>query len=716
MDSSRLPRLPAGAQVAVSAGQSHVPVGDRTRTCVAHDSQMVERSHSNRMPTGRRRDRRQRRGSSASTESSDEESCCCCPSSCCARNCNTQICCSYFMALLSSGLVVAGLYLSVVMWDRLWLIISLFGLVLVFVGACLYCCGVRALSRKYSCRSRSMEFDDAFDDETGIDDRHRARNKRKRRNRADDLDETTNDRRINAARSLSQLSLNMIPQYFAPSDTGSTAPGQLLASSRTNTLVTTASAAAAQNQSASVPFSQIFSLNGQSFLILPIANESLDASRQRNSTSSEQSIPLNSLVVKVPPSENPALSTDGNLRSVLLFHSTAVSLTPAISVINRPTVSEFLAKLDSKPYCLINSGQMQSSFSHAADDVRAQAEENTSLVSMPSSSCNLTSSGPSISCEDSGVNSISTSSQAKSALKDSGSVFVAINAVKSSAASCASSSIASVDVSSPSSSSSACLVAGSSLRHNESKHAKSQPPQPAARVTKSGAGPSVTKIDHSKFSVPDSSVAVRPKGQRNPDPHESATISNSFFISFPSEGSGKQSERGNPHIRPMQPSMPASSLTKHQKTRNQRKDASTHVSQNARSEPVAGPSTAASLIRRDTFSKSKKGATPLVPSQESESSSEISSPTEEPRSLAGGNLIDLIDRRRDSRAEAEAERTHAVFTSSGNHYEEIGYESSDLDDSEFLSPPPSYSEVIDGAMLFETPADISKQEPATGTL
>lgn len=314
MDSNRLPRLPAGAEEAGATGQTgHVPVGDRMRTCVAHDSQIVERSHSNRMPTGRRRDRRRRRGSSASTDSSDQESCCCCPS-CCARNCNTQICCSYFMALLSSGLVVAGLYLSIAMWDRLWLIISLFGLVLVFVGACFYCSGVRSLSRKYSCRSHSMEFDDACD-ETGIDDRHRPRNKRKRRNRADDLDDIANDRRINAARSLSQLSLNMIPQYFAPSDTGSTAPGQLLASSRTNTLVTTD---AAHSQPASVPFSQIFSLNGQSFLILPIANESLDASRQRNSTSSEQSIPLNSLVVKVPGCENPALSTDENHRSVFL--------------------------------------------------------------------------------------------------------------------------------------------------------------------------------------------------------------------------------------------------------------------------------------------------------------------------------------------------------------------------------------------------------------
>ena len=309
MDASRLPRLTDSRPHAPSSS------GDRRDSSVVVDSQMVERVHNSRMAGGRRREQRQRRGSSASTDFSSDE-CCCCPS-CCSRNCNTQICCSYFFAILSSGLVVGGVYLSVVQWNRLWLSISVFGLVLVFFGACLYCCGTRALSHKHSRRDESDEFDDRFDDEPVVEDsrqRRPGRNKRKRRNRPEDLEESVTDRRINAARSLSQLSLNMIPQYFAPSDTGSTAPGQLLAtSSRTNTLMTTASAGA-QSQAASVPFSQIFSLNGQSFLILPIANESLEASRQRNSTSSEQSIPLNSLVVKVPSPEHDSIPTDESVR------------------------------------------------------------------------------------------------------------------------------------------------------------------------------------------------------------------------------------------------------------------------------------------------------------------------------------------------------------------------------------------------------------------
>lgn len=304
MDRSRLPRL--------TDSRDHQPAaaGDRPDCSVVVDSQIGDRGQSSRMAGGRRREQRRRRGSSVSTESSSDECCC-------YRNCNTQICCSYFFAVLSSGLVVGGVYLSIVEWNRLWLAISVFGLVLVFFGACLYCCGTRSLSRKHSGRDGGEYFDDRYDDEPVAEDgrqRRTGRNKRKRRNRPEDVEESVTDRRINAARSLSQLSLNMIPQYFAPSDTGSTAPGQLLApSSRTNTLMTTASAGA-QSQAASVPFSQIFSLNGQSFLILPIANESLEASRQRNSTSSEQSIPLNSLVVKVPAPEDQSAPTDDFIR------------------------------------------------------------------------------------------------------------------------------------------------------------------------------------------------------------------------------------------------------------------------------------------------------------------------------------------------------------------------------------------------------------------
>jgi hypothetical protein len=159
---------------------------------------------------------------------------------------------------------------------------------------------------------------------------------------------------------LSQLSLNMIPQYFAPADTACQAASNIVATttssssghhhqkvvsrslqqssynvSRSNTLLTSASVASSSSRndnssianqgravsaaSASVPFSQIFSLNGQSFLILPVetviptqntttttpgscSSSSvgvMTSVSQRNSLAMD-SIPLDSLLVKVP--------------------------------------------------------------------------------------------------------------------------------------------------------------------------------------------------------------------------------------------------------------------------------------------------------------------------------------------------------------------------------------------------------------------------------
>lgn len=302
MDSTRLSGHPLASRqnnTAVSATASHQITSQRDAVLRLHQS-------SARIPSGRRRERRRSRESSLSTSWSEEPCCCSCCPSCCARNFNSQICCSYFLALLSTSLVVGGVYLSIVQWNRIWLSLSLFGLVLVFFGACLYCCGTKSLSRKSSGDDDFEAFDEGFDEDCEDDGQRRlAHSKRKnRRNRPADLDQRT------SARSTSQLSLNMIPQYFAPSDTGSTAPAQMH-NSRSNTLMTTASTGT-QN-AATVPFSQIFSLNGQSFLILPIANESLEASRQRSANDCEQNIPLNSLVVKVPATGDEQM-TDGPLR------------------------------------------------------------------------------------------------------------------------------------------------------------------------------------------------------------------------------------------------------------------------------------------------------------------------------------------------------------------------------------------------------------------
>jgi len=181
----------------------------------------------------------------------------------CCSSCNSQIFCSYVLALVSTGLVVGGVYLSICNWDRVWLIFSALGLILVFIGSCMHYCGTQAL-RKY-------------DDNEQYSRRRRQKQRRGRfRDRGFSGDELVPSAPQGAdSRSLSQLSLNMIPQYF------SRAEGSAIS--------TTAA-------SPSMAYSQIFNVNGQSFLILPLSNETVNNSL----TNQEANIPLNGLVVKIP--------------------------------------------------------------------------------------------------------------------------------------------------------------------------------------------------------------------------------------------------------------------------------------------------------------------------------------------------------------------------------------------------------------------------------
>ena len=181
-------------------------------------------------------------------------------SHCCCNNCNSQIFCSYVLALISTGLVVGGVYLSLTNWDRVWLIFSALGLVLVFIGSCMHYCGTQAL-RKYDDEQYSR--------------RRRHKQRRRFRERGFSGDELVPSAPQGSdSRSLSQLSLNMIPQYFSRADG--------------NALPPTAT-------SSSMAYSQIFNVNGHSFLILPLSSETVT-----NSSIQEANIPLNGLVVKIP--------------------------------------------------------------------------------------------------------------------------------------------------------------------------------------------------------------------------------------------------------------------------------------------------------------------------------------------------------------------------------------------------------------------------------
>ena len=183
---------------------------------------------------------------------------------------------------------------------------------------------------------------------------------------------------------------------------------------------------------------------------------------------------------------------------------------------------------------------------------------------------------------------------------------------------------------------------------------------------------------------------------------EDATLVNSFFVSFPADHESRCA-RGN--LRSGACLHPSTSGADVQGARDQGTDCSSLAAQVTATTPVAGPLRAsASLARKATFSK-KKSPKALLATQESESSSEISSPNEDHLTR---NLIDLMDSQRDSQ-EAEAERTHAVFASSANQYEQLLYDSSDMDESDFMSPPPSYAEVVDSAIRFDSPADPAPQ-------
>lgn len=184
--------------------------------------------------------------------------------------------------MIATALVVGGFYMALTQWDRVWLVFSAAGVVVIFIGSCVYLCGTNALRRKY----RDQE-------EDSDQDAYRRRRRQKQRGGGTG-DRSARERGLSGdelvpsappsgdSRSVSQLSLNMIPQYFSRAETASNVG---LSSGGAPT---------------GVAYSQIFSVGGQSFLILPLTGDSL--------AGAETNIPLNGLVVKLPIKE------DENLR------------------------------------------------------------------------------------------------------------------------------------------------------------------------------------------------------------------------------------------------------------------------------------------------------------------------------------------------------------------------------------------------------------------
>lgn len=146
-----------------------------------------------------------------------------------------------------------------------------------------------------------------------------------------------------------------------------------------------------------------------------------------------------------------------------------------------------------------------------------------------------------------------------------------------------------------------------------------------------------------------------------PSPGHSSA-STSFFISFPPPSSSKNVASGS----------------------------SSHNASQSQSQE-AGPS----VRRKDTFSKSRPDILPVRRTGR-DSPTDSSSPDD-----PSHNLLDA--RRYGAEAEAAAERNHSRFVS--RTQQELLEDEPDLEESEFLSPPPSYSEVMESD--YDSPEDES---------
>ncbi|XP_054156145.1 uncharacterized protein LOC128954572 [Oppia nitens] len=219
------------------------------------------------------------------------------------KSCNSQICCAYLMSILAVTLIIGGMYLSYIHWTKGWLLISAIGIVVNLMGSCMYYSGTNQL---YYQHHRHQQQTSGAGGGSGGRSEHiyenrtnRSRHRRRYRSRGLSTDQLMPSAPpLNQSRSVSQLSLNMIPQYFC-SAAATTAAAAHSDTESTVISMATQSAAAANPLAASISplttLSQIFSVNGQSYLILPLNGEPLN---------SANSFPLQNLVVKLTDNES----------------------------------------------------------------------------------------------------------------------------------------------------------------------------------------------------------------------------------------------------------------------------------------------------------------------------------------------------------------------------------------------------------------------------
>ncbi|GIY66924.1 uncharacterized protein CDAR_260081 [Caerostris darwini] len=119
--------------------------------------------------------------------------------SCCSSRTFTTV----LLGILACVLMTGGVFLAFHRWDPLWLIVSGVGVILVFIGSILHCCGSDPSVRRHSesgGKSRPVQNDHPLHGHPVINN--------------GSLTEQLLP--LSNARSVSQLSLNMLPGYFPP--------------------------------------------------------------------------------------------------------------------------------------------------------------------------------------------------------------------------------------------------------------------------------------------------------------------------------------------------------------------------------------------------------------------------------------------------------------------------------------------------------------------
>ncbi|GFS66594.1 uncharacterized protein TNIN_258781 [Trichonephila inaurata madagascariensis] len=209
--------------------------------------------------------------------------------------CNPQVFTSVLLGILACVLMTGGVFLAFHRWDPLWLIVSGVGVILVLIGSILHCCGNEQSVRRHSeggGKSRPVQNDHPLHG-------HPIPNN-------GSLTEQLLP--LSNARSVSQLSLNMLPGYFPPVVTAYGIEQHSAVVQNINRLVQQQQQQQPQQQPQSPGSTSpgIVSGAGKSFILLTVPGESTPANIQNLMAAVYQ---LDGSVAMEPPATDIGLST-----------------------------------------------------------------------------------------------------------------------------------------------------------------------------------------------------------------------------------------------------------------------------------------------------------------------------------------------------------------------------------------------------------------------